>query len=246
MVVVDILQTYQARLKRRAAAHPELYPQYGSKSLLHNGANEKGNREALARLIEAVKGKPFWIWDDKQHDIEHQRHNGLCCFNHIIPAGLPIKNGIRHKFYDYQKLILDSLEQYKRLYLLKGGGIGASELLIRKMAHMCLSSDKFKDSQMIILTGPRLDLSISLVRRLKALFYPDIIFQDKETVLQLGGVRVEAFPSHAIHSARGLPSVSFIYADECDFWHPGQEEYEARALIDRYTLKSPDCYVALI
>jgi hypothetical protein len=108
--MTTVKQAFEARLKRRVAAHPELYPQYG-KSL--NGANEKGNREALARLIEAVKGKPFWIWDDKQHDLERQRHDGMCCFNDIIPAGRPIKNGIRHSFYDYQKVILETLEQHK-------------------------------------------------------------------------------------------------------------------------------------
>jgi hypothetical protein len=125
---------------------------------------------------------------------------------------------------------------------LKAGGIGATELFLRYMAYLCLSSDNFNGSQMIILTGPRIDLSISLVRRLKALFYPDIVFEDKETVLELNSVRIEAFPSHyAIHSARGLPNVSFILGDEAAWFNPA---IEAMSILDRYVLKN-DAMVAL-
>lgn len=114
------------------------------------------------------------------------------------------------------------------------------------MAYLCLSSsDRFKDSQMIIITGPRVDLSISLVRRLKMLFYPDIVFESKETVLELKGVRIEAFPSNtAIHSARGLPNVSFILCDEAAFFDTGSIA-DVRSILDRYQLKS-NCYTAII
>lgn len=111
------------------------------------------------------------------------------------------------------------------------------------MAYLCLSQpEKFKDSQMVILTGPRIDLSISLVRRLKSLFFPDVIFSDKETVCQLLSTRIEAFPSNSLQAARGLPNVSFILADESAFF---TNQFEVRSIIDRYVLKS-NSMVALI
>lgn len=70
---------------------------------------------------------------------------------------------------------------------------------------------------MIIFTGPRLELAVSLINRIKDLFKPDITFQEKETVVTLNGVRIEAFPSHHSDSARGLPNISFIYVDEASF-----------------------------
>jgi hypothetical protein len=46
-------------------------------------------------------GKSFWIWDPLKHDNEYTETNGNCCFNHKI--GIPIKNGIAHPLYDYEK-----------------------------------------------------------------------------------------------------------------------------------------------
>jgi hypothetical protein len=199
-------------------------------------------QKKIAEYSRLCQNRPFWIWDSQYHEAEYKRLGGNCCFTHIIPAKEPLKYGKRHKFYDYQQQILSTLEQYKRLYLLKAGGIGASELLLRYMAYLCLSQpDKFKDSQMVIITGPRIDLSISLVRRLKALLYPDVVFEDKETVCQLLTTRIEAFPSNSLQAARGLPNVSFILADEAAFF---TNLFEVRSIVDRYVLKS-DSIVAL-
>src|SRR5215203_552090 len=195
----------------------------------------------IAEYSRLCQNKPFWIFDSTQHEAEYRATGGNCCFTHIIPAQEPIKYGKRHKFYDYQQQILQTLEQYKRLYLLKAGGIGASELLLRYMAYLCLARpEEFKDSQMVIITGPRIDLSISLVRRLKALFYPDVVFTDKETVCQLLTTRIEALPSNSLQAARGLPNVTFILADEAAFF---TNQLEVRSIIDRYVLKS-DAIVA--
>jgi hypothetical protein len=90
---------------------------------------------------------------------------------------------------------------------------------------------------MVIITGPRVQLSISLIDRMKKLFYPSVVFDSKETVIELNKVRIEAFPSHSIESARGLPNVSFILADESDFWNQSEEQ-DVRAVIERYGPKS--------
>jgi hypothetical protein len=74
---------------------------------------------------------------------------------------------------------------------------------------------------------------------MKKLFEPrgNIYFESKETVLELNGVRIEAFPSHHLASARGLSNVLFILLDEADFFPIGQQA-EARDVSERYIAKS--------
>lgn len=62
-------------------------------------------------------------------------------------------------------------------------------------------------------------------------------FDTRETVLELNGVHIEAYPSHHLDSMRGLPNVSFILLDEADFFPAGQQQ-DARDVSERYIAKS--------
>ena len=62
----------------------------------------------------------------------------------------------------------------KHLYLLKSTGIGASEMFLRLMAWLCTKDDTYRNSQMVIVTGPNLNLAIKLMKRLKAIFEPKL------------------------------------------------------------------------
>jgi hypothetical protein len=103
--------------------------------------------------------------------------------------------------------------------LLKSTGIGASELFLRLMAWLCTKDDTYRNSQMVVVTGSNWDLSIKLMKRLKAIFEPklNIIFQDKETVLNLNGCVIESFPSNHLSSFRSLTNPAFLLLDELDF-----------------------------
>jgi hypothetical protein len=57
--------------------------------------------------LENLWGKPFWIWDQKQHEEQIHATNGKCCFNHIV--GLPQKDKKDYPIFDYEKLLYDSL-----------------------------------------------------------------------------------------------------------------------------------------
>ncbi|MFL6331084.1 MAG: hypothetical protein ACJ705_08730, partial [Nitrososphaeraceae archaeon] len=94
--------------------------------------------------------------------------NGACCFNHII--GLPQKDGIDKPLYDYEQIIFDSLDNNKHLWIKKATGLGVSELMLRFMAWLCLKNNALSCSQMCIVTGPRIDLAIALIDRMKKLF----------------------------------------------------------------------------
>ncbi|HJT48833.1 MAG TPA: DEAD/DEAH box helicase family protein [Nitrososphaeraceae archaeon] len=175
------------------------------------------------------------------------RSNGDCCFNHII--GLSQKDGNDKPLYDYQQIIFDSLisnNGNKHLWIKKATGLGISEFMLRFMAWLCLKDNALSGSQMCIVTGPRIDLAIALIDRMKRLFAGKglITFDTKETVIELNGVKIEAFPSHHLDAMRGLPNVSFILLDEADFFPPGQQQ-DARNVSERYIAKS-NPYIVMV
>ena len=193
------------------------------------------------RFFEQFKSKPFWIWDKDLHKRQHALFSGRCCFNHMI--GLPVKNSKKMPLFDYEQEILDSLQDTKYLWIKKATGLGITEFMLRYIAWLCLRDDKLKGSHICIVTGPRIDLAITLVERIKGLF-PTMTFDTRETVVLLNEVKIEAFPSHHLDAMRGLPNVSFILLDEADFFPIGQQQ-DARNVSERYIAKS-NPYIVMI
>jgi hypothetical protein len=207
------------------------------------------------RLFDGLQNRPFWIWDVDQHKQGDIKTDGDCCFNHII--GLPQKDGVDKPLYDYERIIFDSLVAQngnKHQWIKKATGLGISEFILRFMAWLCLKDNALSGSQMCIVTGPRIDLAIALIDRMKKVFSSSsrskalattaTTFNTKETVIELNGVKIEAFPSHHLDAMRGLPNVSFILLDEADFFPPGQQQ-DARDVSERYIAKS-NPYIVMV
>jgi hypothetical protein len=196
------------------------------------------------KFFERLRGKPFWIWDCNYHRQEDIRTNGDCCFNHII--GLPKRSNEEKPFFDYEKIVFDSLVKNKHIWIKKATGLGITEFMLRYMAWLCLKDDRLIGTQMCIVTGPRIDLAITLIDRMKMLFKDRglLSFSNKETMIELNGVRIEAYPSHHLDSMRGLTNISFILLDEADFFPPGQQQ-DARDVSERYIAKS-DPYILMV
>jgi hypothetical protein len=230
-MTIRVQQSFERRLKRK-----------GIQVDTHSSA--AANKSAK---LASFKGLDFWIWDKVEHErkysewIQRDALRRPCCFNHLI--GLPRKNDIPKPLFDYEKEIYDALRQTKYVWIKKATGLGITEFMLRYISWLCLRDDKLKDSYVCIVTGPRIELAITLINRLKSLF-SDVKFEDKETVCELNGVRIEAFPSHHLDSMRGLKDVSFILLDEGDFFPPGQQQ-EARAISERYIAKS-NPYIVMI
>jgi hypothetical protein len=204
-----------------------------------------------SKLTQRLHDKPFWIWNIEEHKQEDIRTDGDCCFNHII--GLPQKDENDKPLYDYEQIIFDSLVAHndnKHLWIKKATGLGISEFMLRFMAWLCLKDNALSGSQMCIVTGPRIDLAIALIDRMKKLFARSkgitaaTAFDTKETVIELNGIKIEAFPSHHLDAMRGLPNVSFILLDEADFFPPGQQQ-DARDVSERYIAKS-NPYIVMV
>jgi late competence protein required for DNA uptake (superfamily II DNA/RNA helicase) len=121
--------------------------------------------------------------------------------------------------------------------------------MLRFMAWLCLKDNSLAGSQMCIVTGPRIHLAIALIDRMKKLFTSSsskclVSFDTKETVIELNGAKIEAFPSHHLDAMRGLPNVSFILLDEADFFPPRQQQ-DARDVSERYIAKS-NPYIVMV
>jgi hypothetical protein len=133
----------------------------------------------------------------------------------------------------------------KHLWIKKATGLGITEFMLRFMAWLCLRSDEYKGSQMVIITGPNQELAIKLIERMKALFKPQgITFDSKETVLELNGCSIEAYPSNHIDAFRSLTNPKFILIDEGDFFRKGEQE-DVRHVAERYIAKS-DPFIVMV
>ena len=84
------------------------------------------------------------------------------------------------------------------------------------------------------------------MKRLKAIFEPrlGIIFQDKETVLNLNGCVIESFPSNHLDSFRSLTNPAFILLDESDMFRKSEQD-NVRHVSERYVGKS-DPFLVMI
>lgn len=62
--------------------------------------------------------------------------------------------------FDYEQLLYDELQQHKHILIKKVTGLGVTEFMLRYMADSNLGN-----KQMCMVTGPRIQLSITLIDR---------------------------------------------------------------------------------
>ena len=168
-------------------------------------------------------------------------------------VGLPTKDKREFPLFDYEKILYDSLLtnegsfKDKHLWVKKATGLGITEFMLRMMTWLCTSNDQgFSKSQMCIVTGPNVEMATKLIKRMKGIFERklSLYFQNKETVLELNGCMIEAYPSNHIDSYRALDNPKFILLDESDFFRKGEQE-DVRHVSERYIGKS-DPYIVMI
>ena len=193
---------------------------------------------------------------------------GECCFTHCI--GPPKKDRIEKPLFDYQKQLYKALLEpgylnnspklhssdsnnnvlypfkEKHVWVKKATGLGVTEFMLRFMAWLCLRNDDYQNSQMVIVTGPNQELAIKLIKRMKGLFADKlgITFDSKETVPELNGCSIEAYPSNHIDAFRSLTNPKFILIDEGDYLPKFQQD-DVRHVSERYIAKS-DPYIVMV
>jgi hypothetical protein len=149
--------------------------------LIHHRQSESNSDQT--RFFDRLKDKPFWIWNVEQHKAEDRRTRGDCCFNHII--GLPKKDEQEKPMFDYEQPLHNLLEIDKKKYIWvnKATGLGITGFFLRYIAWICTHDNSMQGKRVCIVTGPRIDLAVTLVDRLKGLFTNfGVFFDNKETV----------------------------------------------------------------
>ena len=164
--------------------------------------------------------------------------------------------------FDYEKILYDSLMSSseelsqstakfrsfrdKHLWVKKATGLGVTESMLRLIAWLCTKDDHFVNGQICIVTGPNKDLAIKLIKRLKGICESKlgIYFTNKETVLELNGCQIEAYPSNHLDSFRSLTNPKFIFLDEEDMCRKGEQE-DVRHVSECYIGKS-DPYIVMV
>lgn len=154
-----------------------------------------------------------------------------CCFNHKI--GLPVKNGETKDIFDYELNLLNTLTSKKLLFIKKSTGLGISEFMLRWICYNAETNPNWKNSQVCIVTAPRLELALTLIDRIRRWFPTD----SRTTRVIINGVHIEAYPSHNLDAMRGLANPKCIFLDEADFF-PARQQKEALAIAERYLAKS--------
>ena len=189
-------------------------------------------------------GKPFYCWDDKKFGLHD------CCFNHIVGLPLGNKDGKEKPFWEYHKKTIDALfddsfqdrKKRRHVRVKKATGLAFSELGIRLISWLALSSNIYRNTQIAIVNGPNIDVSVALMRRLRGIFSQNlgIELKGKETRVTLNGCNIQAYPSNNLASYRGLANVKFILLDEADFFGEKRKEdmWEVRYTTERYIAKS--------
>ncbi len=187
------------------------------------GSNNREKGETIKLLQQSqkfsiFKGLPFWINDIEKHKAEDARVGDSCCFNHTL--GLPKKDGIEHKIYDYEQTLVNALDNHKSVFVKKARGLGITELLIRYMAWLAVKDSTYNNCRFHIVTGPRINLAEELIDRIHSLFMNsksgEIDCKQVGPIIYVNNVTIQAFPSHTISSSRGYTDVKFILVDEAD------------------------------
>lgn len=143
------------------------------------------------------------------------------------------------------------LQQYlypfklKHLWIKKATGLGVTEFMLRFAVWLALRNNDYQNSQMVIITGPNQELAIKCIKRIKALFEPYVItFDSKETVINLNGCEIQAYPSNHIDAFRSLTNPKLILLDEADFFRNSEQE-DVRHVAERYIAKS-DPFIVMV
>lgn len=169
---------------------------------------------------EGVKiPEPMWCHNQKSESRD-------CCWWHYVfyPNGGPEKNGIFHPMYKYEQEYLEALTNHRQVAVFKASKLGITEFTELWMLHQCYINPFFTGKEVMIVTGPNVDLAKDLIGRAKQILKnADLDFVDQGSYgFSVNGVRVRAYPSNNISAMRGQPKVAMVFGDEAAFF--GQKD----------------------
>ena len=243
---------WKRRLLKVAIKHNDKILRAEIKKAIRKKNLQNKNTDSFCRteFAKQIRGKPFWIIDELEHQQALATTSGKCCFWHII--GLPEKEHLvgksedgkeilekkKHPMYDYEIEVFESILSNRYVRIKKAAGMGITTLILGIMVYMCVRDDKFKGEEMGIVTGPRQDIAnYELGRLISLLGETDYRPKKIGDTVQINGCKITAYPSHTFDTARGLDKCRFFLVDEADFFPETQIE-SVMAVLERYEAKS--------
>ncbi len=197
-----------------------LKPHKLANDLLRLGLNDGNTSANDPNQLDIFKGKPFWIWDQKEHDKQFTETNGKCC--HVDILGRPQKAGIDYPIFAFQKLIFDALENNQSVWILKSRGIGLSTFMLYYLTWKILSGSELDHESIFIISGTREEHANYLKEKMAKLFernFSLLNLYTKYTEMILKNTWIKVFPStvNSIKDIRGYFSSKHIWVDESDY-----------------------------
>jgi hypothetical protein len=198
-------------------------------------------------LLNDCKGIPFYRYEltEEEHsklrnDCRTDRGNSTCCFWDL--TGRPIKHNEEKPLFDYQQIILNALEYFKKIRIKKFRGAGVTEQFLRYGAWLSLSSNQYRNKKAFIITGITQELSNDHILRLRNLFlnyYPGAIEQMEyaQKTITINESLFRAYPAGNPEAPRGKTDVFFILADEFDH-HTRRQQEDMMSVITPYRPKT--------
>jgi hypothetical protein len=229
------------------------------KDLVNNTVSETSNKDIVIEatfdkttnsLNMDLTGLPFWIWDQTKHQQAYMKNPGKCCFNHLV--GLPVKEGMELPLFPYEKEVWDALfkpeyenpgndfKRWKHIWIKKAAGMGITEFVMRLILYLpFVHPSNFKNSQIAIMTGIRMNTAKDIMDRMRSLLYQrlKIFIETSSTEMTINGCEIHSFPARTPQSLHGLSNPSFIFLDEFDFFPESLHEFVINA-VERYFAKS--------
>ena len=203
-----------------------------------------------------LTGLPFWIWDEIKHQHRYKINPDTCCFNHLV--GLPIKDSIEMPLFPYEKEVWKALfkpefenhnndfKRWKHIWIKKAAGMGITEFVMRVILYLAFAFPQhFRNSQIAIMTGIRMNTAKDIMNRMRALLYQrlKIFIETNSSEITINGCEIHSYPARTPQSIHGLSNPSFIFLDEFDFFPESLHEFVMNA-VERYFAKS-NPYVVL-
>lgn len=202
--------------------------------------------EVLDNPFKIFYGMPFYHFDltREEHLKLYDEKRGRCCFNHFI--GMPQKHDKTFPFFEYQKIVwndfrasLDGKSEQKLFAVLKATGLGFTEFMIRIMAWMAVTSNRFRGKRFAVIAGIRQIIAEIIIGRLVSLFnrFPFLGIKQSKAKTILNGVIIEAYPAVNLDAMRSFHNLAFVLADEADFFRKSLQK-SVRTVIERYVAKT--------
>lgn len=126
--------------------------------------------------------------------------------------------------YKYEEEYLEALDNHRQVAVFKASKLGITEFTILWMIHKCFTDKFFSGKEVMIVTGPNVDLAKDLIARAKQIITAKgLPFSDQGAYgFSVNGCRVRAYPSNNISAMRGQPKVAMVFGDEAAFF--GQKD----------------------